>query len=780
MQRVRIIGIALVVIGLSGVIAARLIWMQGLEWREYRAIAERTRRSTHYDSAPRGRILDVRGRVLAEDQPTHAVAYSLRGVIKTRWVARRVHRLLRDLDRDGGFPYDEERLFRSLETIRKSYGVRLGGEVELPPRLWIENLTPEQAAAIDRELQHPKRSARYPGLTLRDGRDVWVMPQQTFAGEAGIRRLERRIREVDPERRLSDLFVRVEEAYTLMRNPVRQLEAQLERVLAQLEAVDDIRNTKERAEARRELWDRRDQIQSRIADRDQHSQIRQRLYERVRPLASDVPYEVVAEIAESPGLYPGLIIEERKGRRGLGGIALSNLIGSVGPRTAEIDREWAESGQPVIDSWYPHHGRLQRIQDPRTFLAVRDSAHHSEDLVGIRGLERMLEPRLRGVLGARNQEVDVRGQARRSIWEEPPSSGEDVRLTIDQDLCDTIYEFVAELDPFGASVLIGDPRTGDLHAWVSYPALDPNATFRDQADYESFLERNRDRGIYLNRPTQSDVEPGSTFKTVVAIAGLAEGLITPHSDFTCTGVYNPNKPDELTCRNHSLGLTLDVREALARSCNCFFYTLGGDDLGTTRLREWGERLHLWDRIGNGFRGGRTWGEPPYGRERDPQAGIGRGFIVRPIGMYRLVCGIANRGRFAPARLLADAPLDPGEQLDLDPVVWETVVEGMKGAVDFGSASSARVGLHRFDCAAKTGTAETRWRERQPDGTNKLVIGNTAWLIGFAPVDNPKVAFAVCVERAADGDHGGDVCGPIVARALDWLPIGRGISVERPR
>ncbi|MCA8960963.1 MAG: hypothetical protein KDC38_10645 [Planctomycetes bacterium] len=784
MHRTRILAIAMLFLLAAGAIAGRLVWMQGLHWRDYRTEAERVRRSTTFFSAPRGRILDRNGQVLSEDAPSHAVIYTLRGVVQSRWVARRVLRLFRHHGIEGSFPYDEDRLFESLEAIRQFHGPRLGSDERLDPHLWIHRLTPDQARQLDAALENPKRAPYYPGLELAEDGSVLVRPKELFAGEAGIRRLQRRIEELDPERPSLDLYRSVETAYGEMRDPVEGLKRQLDDVVARLRVLEvdqlDPQSPKlsvaERVDLRERLWTRRDWLKRKIDDPGYHSTIRQRLFEKERVLVDGIPFELVAEIAEHPEAFPGLSVREVRSRVNRTGPVLANLIGRVSGRTAEVDLEWRERGEPIVDSWYPEHGRLKSIRDPRTFLAVREVAHHSEDLVGASGLEKFLESRLRGRPGARNLEVDAQGRsASAPIWNEPPQPGEDVSLTLDTELCRLIY---ARLDareprPFGASVLVGDPRTGAIDAWISYPAPDFDRLHHDD-EYRGYVD---DHAAWLNRPIQARVEPGSTFKLAVAVAALAEGVLDPSDTIECRGAYDLRKPNQLRCRNHAIPMSLDLRGAVARSCNCYFYTVAADRLGAEKIGEWGRRLHFWDHIGNGMDGSRTWGDPPRARGRRPLLGIGRTFDVRPVGVFRFLCGVANRGDFVSLRLVADDE-ERHEDAGVPAAVWESVIAGMEGAVEFGTASSDTIGLRRFDCAVKTGTAESRWREVAPSGESELIIGNTAWLVGFAPVEEPQVAFMVNVERTPDGQHGGETCGALAAAVLDWYEEHRQLDLRR--
>ncbi|MFQ5655904.1 MAG: hypothetical protein ACE5GW_14395, partial [Planctomycetota bacterium] len=209
MQRRRITPIALGILLLFGAVAVRLVWMQGFHWREHHLEAESIRRATRFQMAPRGRILDRRDVVLAHDVPVHELVFLLKEIEPVRWVARRLARDLGPAHPERGFPYDEEALWSSLEELRDRLRPLLGGDEPIPRHLWLRRLDSRLAKRAARRVRD--RPQHYPGIdvviTPEEGR-IYVRPGDLFAGEAGVRRMERFL-----DLRAGDLVARVREAY---------------------------------------------------------------------------------------------------------------------------------------------------------------------------------------------------------------------------------------------------------------------------------------------------------------------------------------------------------------------------------------------------------------------------------------------------------------------------------------------------------------------------------------------------------------------------------------
>ena len=158
MQRRRVLGVALVIVAIFAIIMARLVWIQGIAWRRYHVNAENVRRTVRFTSAPRGRIVDRYGRVLAHDVPSHDIVYTLREVEFSHLVVRRLTEILRSST--GEFPYDFDSLQGSLWELRLRYGARLTEDESLPSHRWLTALDRGIAQRLDARIRRNPATQR--------------------------------------------------------------------------------------------------------------------------------------------------------------------------------------------------------------------------------------------------------------------------------------------------------------------------------------------------------------------------------------------------------------------------------------------------------------------------------------------------------------------------------------------------------------------------------------------------------------------------------------------
>ncbi len=707
--------VVFIVIGFT-VVSSRLVWLQAFQWREYSMRAESFHRRVWTDPAPRGSILDRSGWPISFDVPSHQIVYALDGLEPVRWISRRVRREIRRSREGRDFPYDAEHLWDSLQSVRESLRPRFTDDQELPPHLWLSNLHPRAARALAQAVG--RRPESFPGIVVdaEDG-EIWIEPAQLFAGEIAVRKIERRLG-LPP----GELFDKVWRAYERVQDP--KLPAS-----------------------------QRDEIYRVMEHR----------------LLRSAPQDLVEEIVTTPERFPGLRIREVPARQFAGPAGIAPLIGRAGARRAIDEDRWSESQEPIVD-------RI-RFRMIGTFSALKDRSHHSEDLVGHSGLERSEEDRLRGRSGGTLLIVDHRqNQSGEPLEIDPPQSGRDVKLTLDLELCALLDELAEIRDPDGAAMLVADCRSGEILGWSSYPAATPDV-FQDQAEWDRI--KKLDRGHFFDRPANYAMEPGSTFKVLVALAALEEGVIDPAERILCTGYFDEARRDRLRCGNHALNIDLDLEEALMRSCNVYFYHVGGDRLGLSKTTEWAYRVGFWQPIGCGA-ASETVGTAP--RASAHSVAIGKAFTTTPLAMLRLTCILANRGTDPGLSLISGEPAPAIAPLIASAQTWQHLIDGMTAVVQDprGTANEAHYGLSAFDCAVKTGTAGIPSEQLPlamrlgPDGTPRDL--NRAWVIGFAPIEEPQLAFVIGLERVIG--HGGEECAPIAARILEWFAENRGLDFRR--
>ncbi|MEZ5417000.1 MAG: penicillin-binding protein 2 [Vicinamibacterales bacterium] len=215
-------------------------------------------------------------------------------------------------------------------------------------------------------------------------------------------------------------------------------------------------------------------------------------------------------------------------------------------------------------------------------------------VMGQSGLERTYNTLLMGEDGARRVVVNSVGREIRTLDETPPVEGRRVQLTLDAAMQRAAEDAFAATGYWGSAVVL-DPRSGDVLTLVSLPAFDPNA-FASGIDRAAWQQLNSDELRPMqNRAIQGRYSPGSTFKIVVATAALEEGVITPETKVFCPGGAT-FFGRYFKCHLAGGHGWVDVRHAIEKSCNVFFYTVG-NQLGVDRIHDWAERLGLAGRSG---------------------------------------------------------------------------------------------------------------------------------------------------------------------------------------
>jgi len=378
------------------------------------------------------------------------------------------------------------------------------------------------------------------------------------------------------------------------------------------------------------------------------------------------------------------------------------------------------------------------------------------DVIGKAGVERYFNDILMGVDGQRRVVVDNMGRVRKVIDNKEAISGKSIRLTIDLDL-----QAVAELSLEGrkGAIVVLDPRSGEVLAMASRPAYDPN-NFAGRIRSREWFEivNNPDKPL-LNRAIQAQLAPGSTFKPIVAMAGLESGDIDDHTTAHCAGgatFYGRFTHCHLK-RGHG---TVELNRAIAQSCDVFFYR-AGDRMGIDKIAEYAERTGLGKRTGIDLPGEAEGIVPStrwkirhhrqkwYAGETISVA-IGQGALtVTPIQLAYSIGGLVMGGAWHKPRLFRDQGAQPEEprRAQVDPEHLKMVMNGMYSAVNEGG-TAARSALPGIEFCGKTGTAQLISKE----GAKKMdvVMKDNGWFVGFAPREAPELVAAAVVE---EGEHG---------------------------
>ena len=469
-------------------------------------------------------------------------------------------------------------------------------------------------------------------------------------------------------------------------------------------------------------------------------------------LAENLPTAAMFRLSELKTIYPGvdLVVEARRwypyGR------FASHLLGYMGKMNA---REWRER---------------------------KPKGYRVDSRVGKLGLERVFEDELRGRDGGLRMEVDAQGRLKRVLDKIPWETGSNVHLTIDAAVQKAADEGLrATSTGRGAAVAI-DPRDGGLLAISSQPDFDPNAFLSTDPEEAKSVAVDLPE---FNNAVSGAYPPGSTFKTIVGLAALAEGKARPEDSVFCPG-YMEVGGRTFLCWEHKGHKRVAWVEGLAKSCDVYFYTMGLR-VGAAAIERFSRAFGLGRRTT--ARG--AFNEKPghlFGPEGRRKAGkgwydgdtmnlsIGQGeLLVTPLQMAVVSAALANRGtvwspHFTEKIVYADGSPDylhKAERLSFvsaPAAAWDQVQLAMEAVVSSGTALGARI--PGVVVAGKTGTAQN------PHGDDH------AWFIAYAarPGEPASIAVAVLVEN---GGHGGSTAAP-VARKMIMAHFGIKDPSERPR
>jgi len=385
-------------------------------------------------------------------------------------------------------------------------------------------------------------------------------------------------------------------------------------------------------------------------------------------------------------------------------------------------------------------------------------------MYGRSGIEAQYNTVLEGVPGCRLIRVDVSGYRRLELEGTDPKPGRDMNLTLDSAVQRELERALA--GQVGAGVVL-DVRNGDVLALASAPTFDPNE-MTPAPTRARWAAIQRDPGdILFNRAVQGRYPPGSTFKVIVALAAMGEGLFSSADTYLCNGVYDLN-PRSIRCSHNAHHGEVDLRQALQVSCNGYFCQTAAH-IGAEPIRRMAQALGLGAVTGIDLPGEDAGLVPDEARKRAVYGdrwrlgdtclmSIGQGdLLVSPLQMAVATAAIANGGRVLRPRIV-QSEAQGGSVVRT--VLWQPeqiaiVRQGMEDAVTHGTARQARGSA--VAVAAKTGTAEY--------GTG-VRLKKYAWMIAYAPTENPMVALAVVIEDAADA--GGTAAGPVVRRVLSAI------------
>ena len=405
-------------------------------------------------------------------------------------------------------------------------------------------------------------------------------------------------------------------------------------------------------------------------------------------------------------------------------------------------------------------GRTGKIY-AEEYAEMKDDGYGMNDIIGKEGLEKILEPYLKGVDGYKSVEMNRGGGVTQILTASDPQPGNFARLTIDRDLQGVMERALKEqiikaVDVTGAGAAIAiDPKTGGVLATASYPTYNL-ATFND--DYEDLLA-SKSKPL-INRAFSGTYSPGSTFKPLTAIAALETGVITPETYIVDKGKYTYYDYQPTCLIYSSTGKThgtIEVSEAIGVSCNYFFFDVGRR-AGIEVIDEYATKFGLGENTGIEIPESTGILASPEAREKAGgiwypgdvlQAAIGQSDnMFTPAQLASYICTILNKGNRYSLHLIDEVVnYDTKEVIykhepkvlskcHISDSTYEAVRSGMRQVVTSGTAS-ASFATSKYKAAGKTGTAEV------PGGADNVLF------VGFAPYDDPEIVIAVVIEHGAN-------------------------------
>jgi penicillin-binding protein 2 len=408
------------------------------------------------------------------------------------------------------------------------------------------------------------------------------------------------------------------------------------------------------------------------------------------------------------------------------------------------------------------------------------------DYIGKTGIEVQYERYLRGVVGKKQSEVDASGDFKKTLAEVPAVPGNNAKLNIDYDLQKVLYDSLVKMlkqtrTEKGAAIAT-NPKTGEVLALVSLPSFDSNLFARGIKNEEYATLINDPNIPLLNRTVAGTYPPGSTIKPVMGLAALSEGVVTPETKILDNGVIRVGSFTFYGYEREGLGL-MDIYNAIAKSSDIYFYTVGGGNqatgfsgMGPEKIANWFRKFNLGSTLGIDLPNEKSGLVPdPDWKERVKKEqwflgntyhiSIGQGDVLTtPLQVNSWTATIANGGRVMQPYILNEVVDKSGKIIargepkvlaenNFDANFLRIVQEGMRRAVTEGSGRAlANVGV---EVAGKTGTAQFDARD---------LSKTHAWWTSYAPYHDPQIALTILTEGAGEG-HAAAV--PVAKDVYTW-------------
>ena len=488
---------------------------------------------------------------------------------------------------------------------------------------------------------------------------------------------------------------------------------------------------------------------------------KRRYYPRYRPipLKTDIDRDTLERLAENSVNLPGMLIEVQPMRAYPYHETAAHLFGHIGAIT-------------------------EKELNSREFRGYR-----AGEFIGKSGLEKHLEPYLKGQAGEKLLEVDVKGKELRQLQVQKPLPGKSVYLTLRREL--QLATEQAFGDQAGAAVVL-DVNNGDILAMVSRPAFDPALFARGISNKEwQALIKNPDHPLQA-KAISGQYPPGSTFKMVTALAALRAGVVTPNELIDCEGRISLGNRAFRCWKKTGHGPT-NLKKALRESCDVWFYEIAlrlGIERMSTMARELGMGRSYDLPLDNEMPGlipDKGWKRrrynAPWYKGETVIAAIGQGYVLTtPLQLAVMTATIANGGTLYQPQLIKRIEDYQGRLLkEMEPKIIHTaqldkkqlksVKQGLEEVVNHPRGTGKTSRLADIRVAGKTGTAQVvklkddpEEGEEQPSAEEIAYrLRDHALFVAYAPAEKPEIALAIIVEH---GQHGGSAAGPIAKQIFD--------------
>ncbi len=417
--------------------------------------------------------------------------------------------------------------------------------------------------------------------------------------------------------------------------------------------------------------------------------------------------------------------------------------------------------------------------------------------VGKTGIENSQNKSLVGKVGFSHYEVNVQGREIQEIEHQQPLKGESTYLTIDEPLQRFTQERLSSEQ--SASAVIMDAYSGEIYAMASHPSFDPNLFVRGMSaeTWENLLEM---RGHPLiNKTIAGQYPPASTFKMITGLAALKAGIINAQTHVHCSGSYDYNR-QRFHCWKNSGHGSLDLDQALAQSCDTFFYKIA-TEVGIDRISQTARDFGLGEKFNFGLSGelsglvpDKNWKMGHFGQSWRPGdtivSSIGQGsFLATPLQLAVMTARMINGGMAViPSILRASSAQSPQWQpLEFSRQHLALIKQGMDHVITHpkGTANKSAIPENRYQMGGKTGTAQVR-RITASQRAQGVLNQNLPWedrhhalFVGYAPLRKPRYVCSVVVEHGV----GGSAAAAPIARDLMYktqkiAPATRQITADK--